>query len=132
RQLAGRLAGQQEAPDRERSAEVPRRFVLGPGAVPAEAVAIDEPPASADLEVLDDAVEQVTFREIAARVASGGPDIAPDEAGPRCHLHPTSLEVAAPAVRDRRTGKDDQAGVVLDGHVPLLSRVALQRGMDAG
>jgi hypothetical protein len=59
-------AGRGELP-----AEVPGRVVGSPGAVPAEAVAVDQPAGATDLEVLNDPLELEPLRQFAAVVAAG-------------------------------------------------------------
>ena len=102
----------------------------GPGAVPAEAVAVDQPAGAADLEVLDDPVELEPLRKLAALVAARAARCRPRSAGRGAQFDPASLVVAAAPERDRRAGQDDQAGVVLDLDRPLLGGVARQGRVD--
>ena len=120
----GHRPGHEQAGGGQGPAEVPVGLLGGPGAVPAEAVAVDQPAVAAGLEVLDDPLELEPLRELAAVVAAGQPDVAPDQPGARRQLDPAALVVAAAPERDRRAGQDDQAGVVLDLDGPLLGGVA--------
>ena len=128
----GHRAGDEQAGGGQGPAEVPVGLLGGPGAVPSEAVAVDQPAGAAGLEVLDDPLELEPLRELAAVVAAGQPDVAPDQPGARGELDAAALVVAAAAERDRRAGQDDQAGVVLDLDGPLLGREAGQGRVDAG
>ena len=114
----GHRAGHEQAAGGQGPAEVPVGVLGRPGAVPSEAVAVDEPAGATDLEVLDDPLELEPLRKRAAIVAAGQPDVAPDQPGARGELDPAALVVAAAAERDRRAGQDDQAGVVLDARRP--------------
>ena len=116
--------GDEQAGGGQGPAEVPVGIVRGPGAIPSEAVAVDQPAGAAGLEVLDDPLELEPLRQLAAVVAAGQPDVAPDQPGPRGQLDAAALKVAAAAERDRRARQDDQAGVVLDLDGPLLGGVA--------
>ena len=106
--------------------------VGGPGAIPAEPVAVDQAAGAAGLEVLDDPLELEPLRQLATVVAAGQPDVAPDQPGPRGEIDAAALKVAAAAERDRRAGQDDQAGVVLDLDGPLLGGIAVLGRVNAG
>ena len=73
--------GDEQAGGGEGTTPVPVGVVGGPGAIPSESVAKNQPAGAADLEILDDPLELESLRQLAAVVAAGQPDVAPDQAG---------------------------------------------------
>ena len=132
---SGRASGTGPATNRLAAASAPPKYQstssARPRAVPSEAIAVDQPAGAADLEVLDDSLELESLRQLAAVVAAGKPDVAPDQPGARGEFDPAALKVAAAAERNRRAGQNDQAGVILDLDGPLLGREAGHGGVNA-
>ena len=88
---------------------VPEGGVLVPRALPAESVAVDELAVTADLQLLDDAVELVMLGlRTDPPVTARRPDVAPDQSGVALELQARPLEVAAAAERDVRTRQEDE------------------------
>src|SRR4051794_35411211 len=73
--------GQEQAGDCQLPAKVPVRFFGCPRAVPSKSIAVNQAACLTHLEVLNNPLELESFRQFAALVPAGQPDVAPDQSG---------------------------------------------------
>src|SRR5438105_15129417 len=84
------------------ASEMPSCGLLVPGAMPGQAIAINQPVLTKDLHFLDDALKAELFGCVPARVPAGKPQIAPDETRVLAKLDVDTLKEPAAREGNRR------------------------------
>ena len=110
---------------------MPGRGLRVPGPVPAEPVAEDQATLATNGQLLDERSELKLLGSELACVASGKPDVGPDERCAVCQFDAGALIIAAAVKGNGRAWQEHQHGAWFDGNMPLLGGEAMQTRMNS-